>query len=182
MIISLGNQLDYWQRHPILKLVSNMSYPKFVEDTQVIFRYHFSVNQSKSKKHATCQIAFHPTPQSNGHFGINGSWVGINIFREEERVGWTFSIGGSEHTFKEGNILSEKRKRGSHERGLLVGLSEGRANFLWLSATAVNSEVGPNQATAFREIQKNHREIQKITEESKAVNNFWNNHHKWEDN
>ena len=61
---------------------------------------------------------------------------------------------GSEHTFKEGNTLSERRKRVNHERGLLVGLSEGRANFLWLSATAVNSEVGPNQATAFREIQK----------------------------
>ena len=61
---------------------------------------------------------------------------------------------GSEHTLKEANILWEKRKRVNHERGLLVGLSEGRANFLWLSATAVNSEVGPNQATAFREIQK----------------------------
>ena len=59
---------------------------------------------------------------------------------------------GGDHMFKEVNILSEKRKRGNHERGLLVGLSEGRANFLWFSPTAVNSEVGPNQAIAFQEL------------------------------
>ena len=66
-------------------------------------------------------------------------------------VYWSDSFGG-EHIFEEANILSEKRKRGNHERGLLVGLSEGRANFLWLLPTAVNSEVGPNQATAFQEL------------------------------
>ena len=40
-----------------------------------------------------------------------------------------------EHTLREAETVC------NHERELLVGLSEGRANFLWLRPTAVNSEV-----------------------------------------